>query len=182
MRVYSVTMQSQGLPIAFNIVTVPAISDAMGTPVDVLQSLTLRLQDDLSGKISADLALNDLVELTLSKSRKRNARGLRSTYADRSIEFREFTSWVASQEFVPVENSPLRGASLDSLTKSSSLVGFASFAETWGLVHHDPVLCIVALPMTIVIGVTVGAGEGLQDRVKMLLGAANRRRKKRKRH
>ena len=182
-RLYSVTLQSQTLPVAFNVVTIPATDgEASAHPLKAeasLESLGLRIYEPFSLESPADAStrLANLVAFTLGKGRKRNALEIERIYETRATEFHEFVSWVARQNFIPVESSPLRGTNLDSLMKQGSLMGFASFSEGYGLVHHDPVICIFALPMTVIIGAAVGAGEGIQERVKSLLGATKKGRK-----
>jgi hypothetical protein len=173
-RLYSVTLHSQTLPVGFNIVSVPAPDDLamVGSPEGSLEAVGFHIYEPFASESPGDasLRLANLVAFTLWKGRKRDARTIEATYEAHTAEFHGFLKWVVRQDIVPIESSPMHGSSIESLMKAGSLMGFASGSEFYGLMHHDPVICIVALPMTVVIGATVGTGEAVHQRVKYLLG------------
>ena len=182
-RLYSVTLQNESLPLGFNIVTVPGPdNDVTANPQHLLERLGLRITETIPLESpDASARLMNLVTLTLWGGHKRNRRDIEREYEQRTPEFLEFVNWVAEQPFVPVESSPVHGESLDALmNRGARLMGFASFMEGYGLVHHDPVICIVAIPVTVIIGASVGAGEAMQERIKKMLGGTSRKPSRKK--
>jgi hypothetical protein len=84
-----------------------------------------------------------------------------------------FVTQLVDEPFIPVEASPLSGERLSTLAKEGSLLGFATITETYGLLHHDPVVVLVAPICVVVIGATVGVGEGLRDRMKHFVSTSS---------
>lgn len=77
-----------------------------------------------------------------------------------------FVRRIVAQPFVPVEGSPLTGETLTSLANKSSLIGFASALEGYGVLHHDAIVILLTPVCVLLIGASVGGGEGLRERIR----------------
>jgi hypothetical protein len=77
----------------------------------------------------------------------------------------ELAQALVFDPFVPVESSPLSGTSVTELVKGTTLMGFATLLEGYGLTHHDAVLVIATPVVVVVIGASVGLGEALRVRM-----------------
>lgn len=89
----------------------------------------------------------------------------------RSTNLQEFIKTVILDPFVPVEQSPLGGQSLTDLTTKGGLIGLGSLLESFGLMHHDPIIVIATPFAIVVVGASAGAGEGLRERLRRLFSS-----------
>lgn len=182
-RLYSVTFESPDVPVTFNVVTVPLQGrPEFVTATEAVRELGLEINErfTVDSHQEAVARLSNLVALTLAKADRGTARSIEVALDARAADYHAFVGWVAEQKLIPVESSPLHGVSLGSLLKRGSLAGFAVVTEGFGLVHHDPVICVAAIPMVVVIGAALGAAEGLRERLRYLLGSERTKKKKKK--
>jgi len=182
-RIYSVSLQSEALPVGFRIATIPGQS---GTEAERLRDLGLSIvtfgQQREPDRVAASTLLTNLVALELQYGGPASRRALMEpmVFESDNHEFLAFINFVASQSVVPIESSPMHGSSIANIGKDATLTAFATFTENDALRHHDPFLILMTPVMTIVIGAVIGAGKGLQARVEHLLSPPKSQRRKRK--
>ena len=163
-RFYSVTFENPELPLSFTAVSIP---DTDATALEEL-GIDVKLTFTPYGSIDATGILRDLVVFDALQER-RESPAIELSSNGNPGAFHDFLSFVAREAFIPVEGSSLGGATLEGMMRQASLLGFGAFAAGAGLLHHDPIVYIVAPPTTIVVGAGVGVAEGSRMRAQHVL-------------